>query len=525
MKKIKSMRANHALKLSACVITKNEEKNLPCWLATMQQVADEMVVCDTGSTDKTVALAEAAGAKVVHFAWINDFAAAKNYALEQATGDWILFLDADEYFTDETLAILRRQMEKYNRDKRMGMVICRLINIDPTRNNTIIDTTLQARIFRNLPSIRFHGAVHEQAQNQGADLTVTCDNSLQIYHTGYAQAGALEKTKRNLPLILKRIEEAKTEDERNRLYPFLMDAYYGLGEYAKAIEYAHIAMDANVQLLGMELHFEEIIISSMQNLGSTAEELLEFLAKCIEKHPEAESFYLQQGILLWQLKRYDEAEVAMQQGLKLRAKFEQKLSTGAFLTDSSLRLLPISYFALGQIALQKEDKGSAAGYFLQGLKIQKHDARLLQGLFSCIGDGDNVELVELFNTLYTTAEDAGFVFETLRQTADSQLLLYYAKRATAQFQKQHEVEIYILAGRYDAARVAAAERLRRGSLQLTGAMLTQASGAEEIRAAAELVLPAEYKKCLAGERRTLTGKDVARYVRQLQAVKKPVGHM
>ncbi|MEE1308446.1 MAG: glycosyltransferase family 2 protein, partial [Anaerovibrio sp.] len=91
------------MKLSACVIVKNEAANLPQWLSCMSRVADEMIVVDTGSTDDTVELAEAAGAKVYYFAWCNDFAAAKNYAIEQAAGDWILFLDADEYFTEATL--------------------------------------------------------------------------------------------------------------------------------------------------------------------------------------------------------------------------------------------------------------------------------------------------------------------------------------------------------------------------------------------------------------------------------------
>ena len=83
--------------LSACVIVKNEERNLPTWLKSMQGIADELVVVDTGSDDRTVAIAEAAGARVYHFPWRNDFAAAKNYAMDHAHGKWLLILDADEY--------------------------------------------------------------------------------------------------------------------------------------------------------------------------------------------------------------------------------------------------------------------------------------------------------------------------------------------------------------------------------------------------------------------------------------------
>ena len=68
--------------ISACVITKNEEKNIGRWLNCMRVAADEMIVVDTGSTDRTCELAQAAGARLYHFTWRDDFAAAKNYAPE-----------------------------------------------------------------------------------------------------------------------------------------------------------------------------------------------------------------------------------------------------------------------------------------------------------------------------------------------------------------------------------------------------------------------------------------------------------
>ena len=71
------------MKVSACVITKNEEKNIGKWLQEMSLLADEMIVVDTGSTDSTVNMAKKAGAKVFNFEWINDFSAAKNYAIEK----------------------------------------------------------------------------------------------------------------------------------------------------------------------------------------------------------------------------------------------------------------------------------------------------------------------------------------------------------------------------------------------------------------------------------------------------------
>ena len=100
------------MQISACVITKNEEQNIGEWLTRMKSVAQECIVVDMGSTDNTVGLVKAAGASVYFFPWQGDFAAAKNFALEKATGDWIFFLDADEYFPAETLLLLEQSIHE-----------------------------------------------------------------------------------------------------------------------------------------------------------------------------------------------------------------------------------------------------------------------------------------------------------------------------------------------------------------------------------------------------------------------------
>lgn len=82
--------------LSAVLIVRDEQDRLPLCLASLRGVVDEVVVADTGSVDETVAVAEAMGARVVHVAWTDDFAAARNAALEHARSDWVLHVDADE---------------------------------------------------------------------------------------------------------------------------------------------------------------------------------------------------------------------------------------------------------------------------------------------------------------------------------------------------------------------------------------------------------------------------------------------
>lgn len=98
--------------LSICMIVKNEEKNLVKCLKSIRDVADEIIIVDTGSSDKTKDIANVFGAKVFDFPWTGDFSAARNESLKQATGDWIFVLDADEVISSLDLNQLRKEIQR-----------------------------------------------------------------------------------------------------------------------------------------------------------------------------------------------------------------------------------------------------------------------------------------------------------------------------------------------------------------------------------------------------------------------------
>src|SRR5262245_373880 len=93
--------------IGLCVIVKNEEANLPACLASSAGLFAEVIVVDTGSTDRPRELAAQAGASVHDFPWCDDFAAARNESLRHATAPWIFWLDADERLDDDNRARLR----------------------------------------------------------------------------------------------------------------------------------------------------------------------------------------------------------------------------------------------------------------------------------------------------------------------------------------------------------------------------------------------------------------------------------
>jgi len=192
-----------SVRLSQCMIVKNEEKNIERALGWAKGIAFEQIVVDTGSTDRTVEIAEKLGAKVFHFEWINDFSAAKNFAIEQASGNWIAFLDADEYFSPKDAAKLLPFFKHIQSDPKLRntwlVIQCPLLHIDETGKTTSI--VAHERLFRNLPSIRYVGKIHEKL-NIHVDNTVYGED-IAIIHTGYSRTAYREtnKAQRNIDIL------------------------------------------------------------------------------------------------------------------------------------------------------------------------------------------------------------------------------------------------------------------------------------------------------------------------------------
>ena len=93
-------------------IVKNEEKNLSRCLNSVKEVVDEIILVDTGSTDTTKEIGENFGAKIYDYVWDSNFSNARNFALSKSTGNWILYLDADEYLSKDCIEELLRIVEE-----------------------------------------------------------------------------------------------------------------------------------------------------------------------------------------------------------------------------------------------------------------------------------------------------------------------------------------------------------------------------------------------------------------------------
>lgn len=234
------MAKKRKLRLSQCMIVKNEEKDIERALSWGKGIVSEQIVVDTGSTDRTVEIAEKMGAKVYHFSWIDDFSAAKNYAIEQATGDWIAFLDADEYFQPEDVKKLIPFMEEVDRTSHYAISTSW---IQVRENGKIMTGGSQIRLFRRHPGLRYKNRIHEYLVMEGEEVfrVIDATREFAILHTGYDDH--IEKNRgkgeRNARLLLMELEEYP--EDYNRM-GYLGDCYAGTNEeealkwYYKAIE-------------------------------------------------------------------------------------------------------------------------------------------------------------------------------------------------------------------------------------------------------------------------------------------------
>lgn len=196
------------VRISQCMIVKNEEKNIERALSWGKSVMWEQIVVDTGSTDRTVEIARKMGAKVCKFPWIDDFAAAKNYAIEQCGGDWIAFLDADEYMLPKDVKKLS-DIIKTLYERNLDGLSTGWLQLDDSGETFAFGT--QVRFFRNIPDIRYRRRIHEQLESvSGRELRLGDGvKELSIFHTGY-QSGNMEgkkKNGRNRRLILEELRE------------------------------------------------------------------------------------------------------------------------------------------------------------------------------------------------------------------------------------------------------------------------------------------------------------------------------
>lgn len=294
------------------MIVKNEEAFLEECLESIRAVADEIVVVDTGSTDSTKDIALRYGARVVDYVWHSNFADARNYSLQQCSGDWVLYIDADERLTPESVRFLPELISQPKTDAYAVIIQ----NPQTMQQGTFHQQNAYPRLFRRLPGVQFEGRVHEQIWPSLKRLRLNVQPSpLTILHLGYNRGYDVvkEKAERNLELLRKQLADSP-DDAYARFQ--MGNSLVVLQRYDEANELLHQAvvhpkLDKSVRASCYNL-LAEVAVRSRSLQDAVA-----FCLRSIELAPTQVMARWFLALLYFDLREYDRAVDALKQILPL----------------------------------------------------------------------------------------------------------------------------------------------------------------------------------------------------------------
>jgi glycosyltransferase involved in cell wall biosynthesis/Tfp pilus assembly protein PilF len=229
--------------LSVCMIVKNEEQTLEKCLNSVRDIASEIIIVDTGSTDETIRIAKKFGAKIFHHNWNDDFSSARNFSIEKATQPWILILDADESIASSDIPKIRQLLQG-------EQVAYSIITRNYVDSKNIEDIKLcsgqykeeesdsigwceseKVRLFPNIVGVKFTGQVHELVEDSLKSLSFPIKKSdIPVHHYGYLKK---DRNKDEIYLKLGK-KKIQSQEDSKALYE-LAQQYMALNNYDEAL--------------------------------------------------------------------------------------------------------------------------------------------------------------------------------------------------------------------------------------------------------------------------------------------------
>jgi glycosyltransferase involved in cell wall biosynthesis len=285
--------------ISAALIVRNEDKFLEDCLASLIGHVDEIVVVDTGSTDTTIAIAESHQVKLLHHRWTGDFSVARNAALDAATGDWILYIDADERLRVPP----GKELSGLVHGKQAAAACVRFM---PKSGFT---RYREPRLFLNRQDIRFRGSIHETVM---PDIERVCSDfgfsiimtEAMIDHLGY-DGNQDHKHLRNLPLLM---AEVASTSARAYYYYHLAETLTALGRNEDAIRVGRQGIDVARRNDGGKNRADaSLIYQTLARLSPPGLETLQLIEEGLQRVPYDHALRFLLACQLSRLNRHAEA--------------------------------------------------------------------------------------------------------------------------------------------------------------------------------------------------------------------------
>jgi GT2 family glycosyltransferase/tetratricopeptide (TPR) repeat protein len=336
----------HRRGVSLCMIVKDEELNLPACLELVVGLFEEIIVVDTGSTDRTKEIAAGFGTRVFDFPWCDSFAAARNECLRHATADWIFWLDADDRLDGANRQKLEHLLASLNAEENVAYSMKCLCLPDPvSATATVVD---HIRLFRNHPEIRWKYRVHEQILPAVRRLKGTVRwSDVIVHHVGY-QDPALRRRKLERDLRLLELENADNPHDPFTLFN-LGSVFQELGHPAEALGFLRDSLERSHPSDSIVRKLFALIVQCNRQLGQ-GDEALAACESGRAHYPEDAELLFQEALLGRERGELGRAETCFLQLLKdCEAAHFASVDSGlrGFKARHNLAVL---YFAQGRLA-------------------------------------------------------------------------------------------------------------------------------------------------------------------------------
>jgi tetratricopeptide (TPR) repeat protein len=344
-------------RISLCMIMRDEEAHLARCLTSVRDAVDEIVIVDTGSVDRSVAIAERFGARVLHEEWRGDFAAPRNTAIDAASGDWILVLDADEEVVGA-----HALRELVSAEGVEGWSLREVNFIGEERG---IDSVVMSafRLFRNRPEYRYEGALHEQVMGRVAhgghgEMRFA---DIEIHHYGYLEptSRAKRKSDRNMAIVMEEVR--RRPDDPFTLFNAGVE-HQRVGRHEEALEYFSRSFE---NLDSLAVYYASLlvrnIVASLHMTGRD-DEALDVLADGLQAYPDFADLHHLEGRVLMQRREYRAAARSFRRAIEIGEHGGDR-----YLTQTGMG----SFYALSGLGVLHQlmgDRGEAARCFRRAIE-------------------------------------------------------------------------------------------------------------------------------------------------------------
>ena len=304
-------------RLSLCMIVKDEENYITNCLKSVKDYVDEMIIVDTGSSDQTVEICSSFGAKVLSFPWNGSFSDARNFGLDNATGDWILWLDADEE-VDAADAYKLREILDFN-DQILSIHLVNYYGESPDPHKTF--DVAHTRLFQNYKGFKFKNNIHEMLNADEVfayleEFPTIKTVPIKVYHYGYLDTtnDTKKKFERNFSLLEKELQQ---EHHSPWIEYHLASEYNRIQQYGPAFDYVNRSIMGFLKLQQTPPSIIYRLKYSILISSGSIEGALPAIDKAIALYPDYVDLHFYKAIILYVKELYQEAIATFEHCLQL----------------------------------------------------------------------------------------------------------------------------------------------------------------------------------------------------------------